>query len=99
MAAATSTTKLTVTLPNDVLDIVRAKVSSGEYADESEVVEAALIDLLLPPVSGEGVTDDWLRREVVPVIERMDADPTRGRTPEQVLERLRERHDRMRKSG
>lgn len=99
MSAATSTTKLTVTLPNEVLDIVREKVSAGEYPDESAVVEAALFDLLLPPVSAGRVSDEWLRREVVPVLERMDADPSRGRTPEQVIARLREKHNTMKKAG
>ena len=99
MAATPGTTKLTVTLPDDVFDIVREKVSSGEYVDESAVIEAALIDLLLPPVSDKRITDEWLQREVVPVIERMDEDSARGRMPEQVLERLRERHNRMRKAG
>jgi Arc/MetJ-type ribon-helix-helix transcriptional regulator len=88
-----------VTLPSDVLEIVRAKVSSGEYADESAVVEAALVDLLLPPLSAGKLTDEWLRREVLQVLDKMDADPSRGRTPEQVLARLRERHSRMRKAG
>lgn len=97
MSTAKRATRLTITLPNDVLEIIRAKVSSGEYADESAVVEAALIDLLLPPASG--VTDEWLRREALPALDRLEADPSTGRTPEQVLGHLRERHNRLRKAG
>lgn len=97
MSATKSATKLTVTLPNEVLEIVRTKVSSGEYADESAVVEAALVDLLLPPVSEP--TDEWLRQQVLPALARLGADSSIGRTPEQVLNHLRERHDRLRKAG
>lgn len=99
MPARNSATQLTVVLPNNVLDIVRAKVSSGEYANESAFVEAAIVDMLLPSFSEKELSDEWLRKEVVPVLEALDADPSRGRTPEQVLDRLRQRHARLRKVG
>jgi Arc/MetJ-type ribon-helix-helix transcriptional regulator len=91
--------QITVTLPADVIEIVRAKVSSGEYADESAAIEAALTGLLLEPVSDEQLSDEFLRREVLPVVEAMDADPSRGLTVDRVRENLARRHKSFRKAG
>ncbi|MFN7089604.1 MAG: type II toxin-antitoxin system ParD family antitoxin [Allorhizobium sp.] len=33
---------VTVTLPTELLDLIRAKVESGDYADESQVVSEGL---------------------------------------------------------
>ena len=33
-----TTQQLSITLPNDMADVVRAKVRTGEYATESEVI-------------------------------------------------------------
>ena len=99
MTTRSSTSRLTVTLPNNVIDIIRAKVSSGEYSDESAAVEAAIIDSLLPPFADEELSDEWLRKEVVPVLEAMNADPSRGLTIEQVRENLARRHKTFRKAG
>ena len=41
-----STNHFTVTLPADIAQLVRAKIASGEYANESDVVCAGLRDLL-----------------------------------------------------
>ena len=37
-----STQQFSVTLPNEMADHVRAKVASGEYASESEVIRDGL---------------------------------------------------------
>jgi putative addiction module CopG family antidote len=41
-----STQQFRITLPNDMADAVRAKVASGEYATESEVIRDGLRALL-----------------------------------------------------
>jgi putative addiction module CopG family antidote len=41
-----STQQFSITLPNDMADAVRAKVASGEYATESEVIRDGLRALL-----------------------------------------------------
>lgn len=33
-----TTQQMSITLPNDIADAVRAKVMAGEYASESEVI-------------------------------------------------------------
>jgi antitoxin ParD1/3/4 len=37
-----STRQFSVTLPNEMADMVRSKVASGEYASESEVIRDGL---------------------------------------------------------
>jgi len=41
-----STQQFSITLPNEMADSVRAKVASGEYATESEVIRDGLRVLL-----------------------------------------------------
>jgi antitoxin ParD1/3/4 len=84
-----ATEQLTVTLPSDVADLVRKRMASGKYANESAVIEEALIDTILPPIQALDL-DDWLRTEVVPALDAMKADPSRGRTPEQVRQHLQD---------
>ena len=36
--AVRTTQQLSITLPNDMADVVKAKVRTGEYATESEVI-------------------------------------------------------------
>jgi len=41
-----TTQQLSITLPNDMADIVKSKVRTGEYASESEVIRDGLRALL-----------------------------------------------------
>ena len=41
-----STQQLTITLPNEMADLIRAKVAAGEYATESQVIRDGLRTLL-----------------------------------------------------
>ena len=53
---------LTVTLPDDLVQAIEAKVAAGEYASESEVVQDGLASLL----EFDQELEAWLRDEVVP---------------------------------
>jgi len=44
-----STRQFSVTLPNEMADMVRGKVASGEYASESEVIRDGLRALQARP--------------------------------------------------
>jgi antitoxin ParD1/3/4 len=79
-----TTQSLSITLPVEMAKMVRDKVSSGEYASESEVIRDGLRTLAARDVAVE----KWLRDEVVPTIKAHDADPSRSLSAEDVRERL-----------
>ena len=86
-----STKQLSVTLPNEMADRVRAKVASGEYASESEVIRDGLRALQ----AREQAVETWLSEEVAAIYDSMKADPSRARTSEQVRQRLADEHERF----
>ena len=71
-----TTRQLSVTLPVEMADMIRTKVSSGEYASESEVIRDGLRALAARDKAVEG----WLRREVAPAYDAMKANPKQGIT-------------------
>jgi antitoxin ParD1/3/4 len=89
-----TTQPLTITLPHDMLEMVKAKVSSGEYATESEVIRDGLRTLQARDLALE----KWLQQEVVKSYDECEADPTLGVPAEQVMTRIRSQY-RKRTSG
>jgi antitoxin ParD1/3/4 len=75
-----TTQQFSITLPNEMADLVRSKVSSGEYASESEVIREGLRSLQARDMAVE----NWLRTEVVAIYDAMRADPSRGRSVSEV---------------
>lgn len=62
---------VTVTLWIEIRDLIRSKVESGAYADESQVVSEGLRLL----ASNEDALEAWLRDEVAPAYDPAIADP------------------------
>ena len=83
-----TTRQLSVTLPNSMADMVKAKVQAGEYASESEVIRDGLRALL----ARDRAMESWLHNQVAPAWDALKADPSRGRTIEQVRARLAAEH-------
>lgn len=79
-----TTKQFSITLPNEMADLVKAKVAAGEYATESEVIRDGLRTLVARDKAGES----WLREQVVPAAKAMQADPSRGITTAKVREHL-----------
>ncbi|MGV3770070.1 MAG: type II toxin-antitoxin system ParD family antitoxin [Sphingobium phenoxybenzoativorans] len=75
-----STQQFSVTLPNEMASLVRAKVASGEYASESEVIREGLRALS----ARERAMDDWLRDQALPAYDAYRADPSQGISLEDV---------------
>jgi len=90
-----TTRQLSVTLPNEMAEEVRAKVASGEYASESEVIRDGLRALQ----ARDRAIDQWLRNEVVPAYDAYRADPSRGISLEDARAELAERHARVVQPG
>ncbi|MDQ4420975.1 type II toxin-antitoxin system ParD family antitoxin [Sphingobium sp. DEHP117] len=71
-----STQQLSVTLTLDMAAQVKARVASGEYASESEVIRDGLRALQ----AREKAIDSWLREDIAQVYDAMQADPSRARS-------------------
>ena len=78
---------LTVTLPDDIVENIEARVAAGEYASESDLVREGLDSFL----ADDPELEDWLRNVVVPSCEQMRADPSIAKPIEGVLERIQHR--------
>lgn len=90
-----STQQLSITLPNEMADAVKAKVAGGEYATESEVIREGLRSL----IARDRAIEKWLREQVVPAAAAMEANPTSALTADQVRTHLAEkRRTRTRKA-
>ncbi|MEC3911231.1 type II toxin-antitoxin system ParD family antitoxin [Sphingobium sp. CR2-8] len=72
--AMRSTQQFIVTLPNDMAADVRAKVESGAYASESEVIRDGLRALQ----ARDRAVEAWLGNVALPAYDACRADPARG---------------------
>ena len=87
-----TTQQMSITLPNELALAVRAKVTSGEYASESEVIRDGLRVL----IARDRAVDLWLKKQVGPAFDALKADPSRAVTAAQVRARLAAEHKRVR---
>lgn len=83
-----STQQFSITLPHEMADAVRAKVASGQYATESEVIRDGLRVLL----ARDSAVEKWLREDVAAAYDALEADPTRAVSVEEVRARLAALH-------
>ena len=87
-----TTQQMSITLPNDMADVVKTKVRSGEYASESEVIRDGLRALMARDRAVEG----WLNNQVGQAYDALKADPSRAVTADQVRARLTAEHAKTR---
>ena len=83
-----ATQQFSFTLPNQMSAQLRAKVASGEYATESEVIRDGLRTLQ----ARDKAVEHWLRNDVVNSYEALKADPSRGHSLADTREALAKRH-------
>lgn len=83
-----TTQQLSITLPNEMADDVRAKVATGAYATESEVIRDGLRALW----ARDRALDNWLINQVGPAYDALKADPSRALTSAQVREQMAAEH-------
>lgn len=80
-----------VRLPNEMAQMLKAKVSSGEYASESDVICEGLRALQ----ASDRALESWLRTEGAAAYDKLKADPSRTLGIDQVRQHLahkRKRH-------
>lgn len=83
-----TTQQLSITLPNAMANVVKAKVQSGEYATESEVIRDGLRALM----ARDRAVENWLHNQVGPAYDALKADPSRAVSAGTVRERLAAKH-------
>jgi putative addiction module CopG family antidote len=83
-----TTQQLSITLPIEMADVVKAKVRAGEYASESEVIRDGLRALL----ARDRAVEHWLLEQVAPAFDALKAEPSRAVTVNQVRARLAAEH-------
>ncbi|KAB8306082.1 type II toxin-antitoxin system ParD family antitoxin [Erwinia endophytica] len=69
-----TTQQMSITLPNEMAAQIKARVASGEYASESEVIREGIRAL----TARDRAVENWLREEVVPAAEKLRASPASG---------------------
>ncbi|MGV6847917.1 MAG: type II toxin-antitoxin system ParD family antitoxin [Marinibacterium sp.] len=82
--------KRTVSLPAEHAAFIDQMVASGAYASGSEVVRAGLRALQ----ERDAAVDRWLREDVAPTYDALQADPGRARSLESVFANIRQHHAR-----
>jgi antitoxin ParD1/3/4 len=79
-----TTQQFSITLPNEMANLVKTKVAGGEYATESEVIRDGLRALM----ARDRAVENWLHQEVGSAYDALKADPTRAISIDQVRARL-----------
>lgn len=87
-----TTQQMSITLPKDMVEAVKAKVLCGEYASESEVIRDGLRTLMARDRAVEG----WLHNQVGAAYDALKADSSRAVSAEQVRARLAAEHAKTR---
>jgi putative addiction module CopG family antidote len=85
-----TTQQLSITLPTEMAEAIKAKVASGEYATESEVIRDGLRVLM----ARDRAVETWLHEQVAPAYDALTADPSRAVTAQQLRSRLAAEHRR-----
>jgi Arc/MetJ-type ribon-helix-helix transcriptional regulator len=91
-----ATRRLEIELPEALADSVRARVESGEFADESEVLATSLA--LLEDRDREGDDPEleaWLRGVVIPAYDEWKASGENGLTVDEVNSSLARRRSAL----
>jgi antitoxin ParD1/3/4 len=84
-----TTQSLSITLPLEMAQMVKSKVTSGEYATESEVIRDGLRTL----AARDAVVERWLRDEVAPAYDELKAYPERTVSLDEAVEGFHARVD------
>ncbi|HVZ84095.1 MAG TPA: type II toxin-antitoxin system ParD family antitoxin [Terracidiphilus sp.] len=79
-----STQQLSITLPREMAEQVRARVAAGEYTTESEVIRDGLRVLM----ARDRAVESWLREKVAPAYDTLKSNPSRVLKARQIREKL-----------
>lgn len=80
---------INISLPEEMVTMIKAKVLSGEYASASEVIQAGLDRLQ----DRDAAFESWLRTDVAESYDAFTADPASGIPIEDVMGRIMASYD------
>jgi putative addiction module CopG family antidote len=83
-----TTQQLSITLPTEMANAVKAKVQAGEYASESEVIRDGLRALM----ARDRAVENWLHEQIGPAYDALQADPSRAVSADHIRARLDAEH-------
>jgi len=100
MPTVPATEELTVTLPKEVADLVRAQVATRNFADPVEYLTSTIhndiVEFIAPPIDAE-VYKDWLRTEIPRRCAEADAHPEELLTVEEMRQAIKDEIESIRK--
>lgn len=82
-----TTQQFSITLTNEMADMVRARVASGAYASESEVIREGLRALN----ERDKAMEAWLMHSAAPSLDAIRENPGKGNSISQVRSAIRAR--------
>ncbi len=83
-----TTQQLSITLPNEMANAVKAKVQAGEYATESEVIRDGLRVLM----ARDRAVESRLHQQAASAYDALKADPSRAVTAGHVRAKIAAEH-------
>jgi antitoxin ParD1/3/4 len=87
-----TTQQMSITLPKEMAEIIKAKVRAEEYASESEVIRDGLGILQ----AHDRAVESWLIGHIGPAFDALKEDPARAVAIESVRDRLAAEHNKTR---
>ena len=90
------TTARTITISSENAEAIDRLVAEGRFGSADDVVRMGIEATREHDewLAEHGPSDEWLRREVLPVLDEIDRDPSRLLTSEQVRANLAAHHER-----
>ena len=85
------TQQLSITIPDELAQAIRAKVARGEYNSESEVVQEGLTSLL----ADDAGVEQWLQNEVAAAYDDFQANSAAGCSATEMRIRVAEERNRV----
>ncbi len=82
--------QLSITLPHKIAAQLSARVASGEYASESELIRESLRAL----AARDKAMERWLSDQIVTTYDAMKDDPSRAKSAFDVRKSLAGQHER-----
>lgn len=80
-----TTQQFSITLTNEMADMVRSRVASGAYASESEVIREGLRALN----ERDKALESWLSNTAAPALDALRNNPDSGRSSKQIRTAIR----------